>query len=70
VFLDYELQLFDLPLRFNSIFYSFTLFDYPIDRYVNETPRLYRTLDLHLTKNKTAYVMGDRVTVAEIAIWP
>ncbi|CAI6334597.1 unnamed protein product [Periconia digitata] len=43
---------------------------YPIDRYVNETHRLYRTLDQHLTKTKTGFIVGDRVTVADIAIWP
>ncbi|KAH4345601.1 hypothetical protein HBH98_122060 [Parastagonospora nodorum] len=43
---------------------------YPIDRYVNETHRLYRTLNSQLAKNGTGYVVGDRVTVADIAIWP
>ncbi|KAF2824815.1 glutathione S-transferase [Ophiobolus disseminans] len=43
---------------------------YPIDRYVNETHRLYRTLDRQLAKNGTGYIVGDRVTIADIAIWP
>lgn len=43
---------------------------YPIDRYVNESHRLYRTLDRQLAKNGTGYIVGDRVTVADIAIWP
>ncbi|KAK7181249.1 glutathione S-transferase [Paraphaeosphaeria sporulosa] len=43
---------------------------YPIDRYVNETHRLYRILDRQLAKNGTGYVVGDRVTVADIAVWP
>ncbi|PVI05792.1 glutathione S-transferase [Periconia macrospinosa] len=43
---------------------------YPIDRYVSETHRLYRTLDGHLAKSKTGYIVGDRVTVADIAVWP
>jgi hypothetical protein len=43
---------------------------YPIDRYVNETHRLYRTLNSQLAKNGTGYIVGDRVTVADIAIWP
>ena len=43
---------------------------YPIDRYINETHRLYRTLDCQLAKNGTGYIVGDRVTVADIAIWP
>jgi glutathione S-transferase len=43
---------------------------YPIDRYVNESHRLYRVLDRQLAKNGTGYIVGDRVTVADIAIWP
>ncbi|KAH7251009.1 glutathione S-transferase [Fusarium tricinctum] len=43
---------------------------YPIDRYVNETRRLYRTLDRQLATNGTSYIIGDRVTVADIAVWP
>jgi glutathione S-transferase len=43
---------------------------YPIDRFVNESHRLYRTLDRQLAKNGTGYIVGDRVTVADIAVWP
>ena len=43
---------------------------YPIDRYVNETHRLYRTLDSRLAKNGTGYIVSDRVTVADTTIWP
>lgn len=43
---------------------------YPIDRYVNECHRLYRVLDDHLAKNRTGFMVGDRVTAADIAIWP
>ncbi|KAM0201603.1 hypothetical protein ACHAPI_001648 [Fusarium lateritium] len=43
---------------------------YPIDRYVKETHRLYRTLERQLAKNGTGYIVGDRVTVADIAVWP
>ncbi|KAM0290855.1 hypothetical protein ACHAO9_004782 [Fusarium lateritium] len=43
---------------------------YPIDRYVNETHRLYRTLERQLAKNETGYIVGDRVTAADIAVWP
>ncbi|KAL2759188.1 hypothetical protein ACRALDRAFT_1069283 [Sodiomyces alcalophilus JCM 7366] len=42
---------------------------YGIDRYVNETRRLYRTLDTHLQKSSSGYLVGDRVTVADIACW-
>ncbi|KAF5678682.1 glutathione S-transferase [Fusarium heterosporum] len=44
--------------------------EYPINRYVNETHRLYRTLDRHLAKSQTGYIVGDRVTVADISVWP
>ncbi|RAH77947.1 glutathione S-transferase [Aspergillus japonicus CBS 114.51] len=43
--------------------------EYAINRYVNETRRLYRVLDGHLAKSQSGYVVGDRVTVADIALW-
>lgn len=43
---------------------------YPVERYVNETHRLYRVLDHRLAQNGTGYIVGDRVTVADIAVWP
>ncbi|PYI34316.1 glutathione S-transferase [Aspergillus indologenus CBS 114.80] len=43
--------------------------EYAIGRYVNETRRLYRVLDGHLAKSQSGYVVGDRVTVADIALW-
>ncbi|KAH7378410.1 glutathione S-transferase [Phaeosphaeria sp. MPI-PUGE-AT-0046c] len=43
---------------------------YPIDRYIDECHRLYRVLDKQLATNGTGYIVGDRVTVADIAIWP
>ncbi|ROT35541.1 glutathione S-transferase GstA [Sodiomyces alkalinus F11] len=42
---------------------------YGIDRYVNETRRLYRTLDTHLQNSPSGYIVGDRVTVADISCW-
>ncbi|GJN82012.1 hypothetical protein PLIIFM63780_005548 [Purpureocillium lilacinum] len=42
---------------------------YGIDRYVNETRRLYRTMDTHLGKSSHGYLVGDRVTIADIACW-
>ncbi|KAL4731265.1 hypothetical protein ACLX1H_000230 [Fusarium chlamydosporum] len=44
--------------------------EYPIDRYVSESHRLYRTLDHQLAKNKTGYIVGDKLAVADIAVWP
>ncbi|KAJ4263090.1 Glutathione S-transferase 2 [Fusarium torreyae] len=42
---------------------------YGINRYVNETRRLYRTLDTHLAQTSSGYVVGDKVTIADISIW-
>ncbi|CEL11346.1 hypothetical protein ASPCAL14449 [Aspergillus calidoustus] len=43
--------------------------EYAIGRYVNETRRLYRVLDTHLAKSGSGYIVGDRLTVADIALW-
>lgn len=42
---------------------------YGIDRYTNETRRLYRTMDDHLAKSPHGYLVGDRVTIADISCW-
>jgi glutathione S-transferase len=41
---------------------------YSKDRYVNETRRLYRTLDKHLEESKSKYLVGDKCTIADISI--
>ncbi|KAF7557960.1 hypothetical protein G7Z17_g349 [Cylindrodendrum hubeiense] len=43
---------------------------YALSRYVHETRRLYRVLDTHLAASPSGYIIGDRVTIADIAIWP
>ncbi|KAH7004517.1 glutathione S-transferase [Fusarium venenatum] len=43
--------------------------EYGINRYTNETRRLYRTLDTHLSKQASGYIVGDKVTIADISIW-
>lgn len=43
---------------------------YSLKRYVNETRRLYRTMDKALAKNASGYLIGDHVSIADIAIWP
>lgn len=40
---------------------------YAINRYITETKRLYETLQTQLTKNGTGYLVGDHVTIADIA---
>lgn len=43
--------------------------EYGINRYVNETRRLYRTMDTALAKSPSGYLVGDRVTIADISCW-
>ena len=42
---------------------------YGINRYQNETRRLYGVLDKHLADAKTDYLVGDKCTIADIAHW-
>ena len=43
--------------------------EYGINRYKNETRRLYRVLDTHLDKSTSEYIVGDKCTVADISCW-
>ncbi|KAJ9142604.1 Disulfide-bond oxidoreductase YfcG [Pleurostoma richardsiae] len=42
---------------------------YGINRYQNETRRLYRVMETQLEKSKSGYLVGDRLTIADIASW-
>ncbi|KAH7135855.1 glutathione S-transferase [Dendryphion nanum] len=42
---------------------------YAIDRYQNETRRLYSVLETHLSTTKRPYLVGDKLTIADIAHW-
>ncbi|KAL9626109.1 MAG: hypothetical protein Q9204_007573 [Flavoplaca sp. TL-2023a] len=42
---------------------------YGIDRYQNETRRLYRVLNKHLEAANTEYLVGNKCTIADIAHW-
>ncbi|OJJ85630.1 glutathione S-transferase family protein [Aspergillus glaucus CBS 516.65] len=42
---------------------------YGVTRYVNETRRLYGVLDQHLSTSKSGWLVGDRVTIADISHW-
>jgi len=42
---------------------------YGVDRYINETRRLYGVLDKHLSESKSGYLVGDRCTIADITHW-
>ncbi|KAI1425893.1 glutathione S-transferase [Xylaria sp. FL1777] len=50
--------------------YALEKIPYAINRYSAETRRLYRTLDTALKNSKSGYLVGDRITIADIAIWP
>ncbi|KAL2211851.1 glutathione S-transferase [Sarocladium strictum] len=43
--------------------------EYGINRYINETRRLYRTMDTHLEKSSSGFLVGDRLTIADISCW-
>ena len=42
---------------------------YGIDRYQNETRRLYGVLDKHLKESGQEYLVGNKCTIADIAHW-
>jgi len=43
--------------------------EYGINRYQNETRRLYGVLDKHLRDTKQDYLVGNKCTIADIAHW-
>ncbi|OOQ81558.1 Disulfide-bond oxidoreductase YfcG [Penicillium brasilianum] len=43
--------------------------EYGVNRYLNETRRLYGVLDKHLATSKSGYLVGDHVTIADISHW-
>jgi glutathione S-transferase len=47
--------------------YAPTKIQYGIDRYVNETRRLYRVLETQLSKSKSGFLVGDHISIADIA---
>jgi len=42
---------------------------YGIDRYRNETKRLYGVLDKHLASATSGFIVGDKCTIADITTW-
>ncbi|KAK3939573.1 glutathione S-transferase [Diplogelasinospora grovesii] len=42
---------------------------YAIDRYQNETRRLYRVMDTHLQKAGSEYLVGNKCTIADLSCW-
>jgi glutathione S-transferase len=39
--------------------------EYSVNRYQNETRRLYRVLNTHLEKSTSGYLVGDKATIAD-----
>ncbi|CAK7263572.1 Glutathione S-transferase 2 [Sporothrix epigloea] len=44
--------------------------EYGVNRYGNESRRLYHVLDDHLSKSTSGFLVGDRLTIADISCWP
>lgn len=42
---------------------------YAINRYKNETRRLFRTLDTALAASASGYLVGDKCTLADLSSW-
>ncbi|KAL4786166.1 glutathione S-transferase [Aspergillus varians] len=43
--------------------------EYGVNRYVNETRRLYGVLDAHLATSQSGFLVGDHITIADISLW-
>ncbi|PHH60605.1 hypothetical protein CDD81_1432 [Ophiocordyceps australis] len=43
--------------------------EYGINRYTNETRRLYQTMETQLAKSQSGFLVGDRLTIADISCW-
>ncbi|PGH19349.1 hypothetical protein AJ80_03989 [Polytolypa hystricis UAMH7299] len=43
--------------------------EYGVNRYVNETRRLYGVLDTHLSKSASGFLVGDHISIADISTW-
>lgn len=43
--------------------------EYGVNRYQNETRRLYGVLDKHLATSSSGYLVGEKCTIADIAHW-
>lgn len=48
--------------------YAPTKIQYGIDRYINETRRLYRVIDTELAKSKSGFLVADHISIADIAV--
>lgn len=60
---------FQLLTRAPNVGYAPEKIQYGIDRYQNETRRLYSVLETALQASKSGFLVGDRLTIADIASW-
>lgn len=47
--------------------YAPTKIQYGIDRYTTETKRLYKVLDTQLAKSSSGFLVGDHISIADVA---
>lgn len=47
--------------------YAPTKIQYGIDRYTTETKRLYKVLDNQLAKSSSGFLVGDHISIADVA---
>ncbi|KAK8135336.1 glutathione S-transferase [Apiospora sp. TS-2023a] len=59
----------ELPPLTKRLGYAPEKIQYGIDRYRNETRRLYGVMETQLQKSRSGYLVGDRCTVADISCW-
>jgi glutathione S-transferase len=43
--------------------------EYGVNRYQNETRRLYGVLDKHLADSKSGFLVGDHISIADVSHW-
>lgn len=43
---------------------------YALDRYINESRRLWRTVNKHLSDTGSEFLVGSKCTIADIAAFP
>jgi glutathione S-transferase len=58
------------PFNANSVKgYAPEKIEYGMERYQNETRRLYRAMDTQLKESSSGYLVGDKATIADFSCW-
>ena len=63
------LRLYTLTTEIDFLRYTPEKIQYAIDRYQNESRRLYRVLDTRLRENE-GYLVGDHITIGMLSPHP